>query len=109
MSRRFYDALEEALDATGWSIAKLCQVAGVSKDQVTKFMQRGAKGLPASTNVDDAVKLANALGLTLDEMLLDETAQLRSEAADLWRQLSQSERDILLAAARGRDVSAPAQ
>lgn len=92
------------MDATGWSIPKLCQEAGVSKDQITKFMQRASKGLPASTNVDDAVKLANALGFTLDEMLEDDTAALRSEIVNLWRELSQQERDILLAAARGRSA-----
>lgn len=109
MTRRFHDALKDALDATGWSIPKLCSEAGVSKDQVTKFMQRASKGLHASTNVDDAVKLANALGFTLDEMLQDNTSALRSEAADLWRMLSQDEREILLAAARGRAALPHAQ
>jgi len=102
MVKRFFDALDEAMKATGWSIPRLCEEAGVSTDQVTKFMQRSKKGIPASTNVDDAVKLAHALGFTLDEMLQDDTAHLRSEAVDLWRRLSQDEREILLAAARGR-------
>ncbi|WP_142662763.1 helix-turn-helix domain-containing protein [Paracoccus laeviglucosivorans] len=102
MTRRFYDALKEALAASGWSIARLCDEAGVSRPQITKLMQRGDKGLPASTNVDDAVKIAHALGLTLDEMLEDRTAELRSEAASLWRKLTDDERNILLAAARGR-------
>lgn len=104
MAKRFYDALKEALDSSGWSISRLCKEAGVSTDQVTKFMQRAGKGLPASTNVDDALKLANALGFTLDEMLQDNTAVLRSETAELWRKLHPSEREILLAAARGRRV-----
>lgn len=104
MTRRFYDALRDALKAAEWSIPTLCEKAGVSKDQVTKFMQRSAKGVPASTNVDDAIKLAHALGFTLDEMLQDDTAALRSEAARLWRELSDEERAILLAAARGRSV-----
>ncbi|WP_157020394.1 hypothetical protein [Paracoccus sp. 228] len=90
------------MDSSGWSIPRLCQEAGVSTDQVTKFMQRAGKGERASTNVDDAVKLANALGFTLDEMLKDQTAVLRSEAVDLWRALTPEERDILRAAARGR-------
>ena len=105
MARRFYDALKEALDAVGWSIPKLCAEAGVSTAQITKFMQRGAKQNPnASTNVDDAVKIANALGMTLDEMIQDDTAALRSEAVSLWRQLSEGEREILLSAARGRNA-----
>ena len=102
MPRRFYDALKEALDSSGWSIPRVCEEAGVSTDQVTKFMQRAGKGERASTNVDDAVKLANALGFTLDEMLKDQTATLPSEAVDLWRSLTPEERDILRTAARGR-------
>lgn len=109
MTKRFYDALRDALEATKWSIPKLCEAANVSSDQITKFMQRSKKGLTASTNVDDAVKLARALGMTLDEMLEDDTSALRSEAASLWRQLSQEEREILLAAARGRAAQSQEQ
>lgn len=106
MTKRFYDALRDALDATGWSITKLCEEAGVSREQVTKFMQRSKKGQPATTNIDDAVKLAHAFGMTIDELIEDDTASLRSEAVDLWRKLTQEERDILLAAARGRTARA---
>lgn len=106
MPRRFYDALKEALDSTDWSIPRLCDAADVSQAQITKFMQRGQKDPNASTNVDDARKLANTLGFTLDEMLQDDTAALRSEAANLWRSLTQGERDLLLAAARGRRAEA---
>jgi transcriptional regulator with XRE-family HTH domain len=102
MVKRFYDALEDALAATGWSLQRACAEAGVSYDQFKKFKQRAAKDPHASTNVDDAVKIANAFGLTLDEFLGDRTAELRSEAADLWRKLGEAEREILLAAARGQ-------
>lgn len=102
MTRPFYDALRDALAHVRWSIPKLCEEAGVSRAQVTKFMQRGKDGKKASTNVDDAVKIAHALGFTLDEMLQDDTSALRSEAADLWRSLTPAERDILRAAARGK-------
>lgn len=102
MPKRFFDALTEALAATGWSLQRACTEAGVSYDQFKKFMQRAPKDQHASTNVDDAVKIANAFGFSLDEFLSDETADLRSEAAHLWRELSPQERDILLAAARGR-------
>lgn len=102
MTKPFHIALVEALDASGWSIPEMCKRAGVSKDQMTKFVQRAKNGDAPSTNVDDALKLANAFGVTLDEMMQDNTAALRSEAALLWRALDQGERDILLAAARGR-------
>lgn len=101
MTKRFYDALEDALTATGWSLQKACLEAGVSYEQFKKFRQRGAKDPHASTSVDDAVKIANAMGFTLDEFLEDHTSSLRSEAARLWRELNPTEREILLAAARG--------
>lgn len=102
MTKRFYDALTDALEATSWSIPDLASRAGVSKDQITKFMQRSKKGLLASTNVDDAVKIAHAFGLTVDEMMQDDTAQLRSEGVRLWQSLTEGERDLLQAAARGQ-------
>lgn len=103
MVRRFYDAFKEALEITGITAAQACAMAEVSPDQIKKLMQRGAKGERASTNVEDAMKLANALGFTLDELLQDDTAALRSEAAALWRSLSNEERGLLRAVARGRD------
>lgn len=98
MVRRFRDAFIEALDATGMTIKRVAEVSGVSEEQLKKVKQ----GKSLSTNVDDAVRVANAFGFTLDEFLQDDSAGFRSEAADLWRSLSQAERDILLAAARGR-------
>lgn len=102
MPKRFYTALVEAMAATNWSLQRVCQEAGVSYEQYKKFAQRAARDPNVSTNVDDAVKIANAFGFTLDEFLGDDTARFRSEAADLWRQLSDAERDFLLAAAKGR-------
>lgn len=102
MAKRFFDALDHALKATKWSLKKACEEAGVSYEQMKKFRQRSKSDPNASTNVDDAVKIANALGFTLDEFLSDDTARLRSEAADLWRKLTDGERDLLLAAARGQ-------
>ncbi|MBL4929360.1 helix-turn-helix domain-containing protein [Fuscibacter oryzae] len=98
MTRTFREAFQDALKATGWSINKVAAEAGVSAEQLKKLNQ----GRSQSTNVDDALKVAHVFGVTLDEFLGDDTAQLRAEVADLWRQLSQEERDILLAAARGR-------
>ncbi|WP_170952657.1 helix-turn-helix transcriptional regulator [Rhodobacter sp. JA431] len=109
MSKRFYHAFKEALDAAGMSVAEVCRRAGVSVNQVNKMMQRGSKGEAVSTNVDDAVRLANALGLTLDELLEDATAHARSEAATLWRQFDRDERDLLLAAIRGIAVHSRAE
>jgi transcriptional regulator with XRE-family HTH domain len=101
MTKRFYNALSDALDTTGMSLQQACAAAGVSYEQFKKFMQRGSKDLSTSTNVDDAVRLAAAFGVTFDELIQDDTAALRSEAAALWRSLGEAEREILKAAARG--------
>ncbi|WP_425310143.1 helix-turn-helix transcriptional regulator [Falsirhodobacter halotolerans] len=103
MTRPFRDALIEALDATGWTLKRVAEESGVSEEQLKKVRQ----GKSRSTNVDDALKVAHVFGVTLDEFLGDDTSAVRSEAAQLWMQLSQEERDILLAAARGRAVLPP--
>lgn len=100
MTRTFREAFLEALEATGWPISRVAAEAGVSAEQLKKLKQ----GRSQSTNVDDALRVAHVFGVTLDEFLCDNTAQIRSEVADLWRLLSPEERDILLAAARGRAV-----
>jgi transcriptional regulator with XRE-family HTH domain len=105
MARRFYDALKDALEVTGWSLQKACEEADVSYDQFKKFMQRAAQDPNASTNVDAAVKLANAFGMTFDELISDETAILRSEAVALWRELRPEEREFLRSAAEARHAS----
>jgi len=98
MTRSFRDAFLDGLSRTGWTLKKVAEVAGVSEEQLKKVKQ----GKSRSTNVDDALKVANAFGVTLDEFLADDTAALRAEVAELWMKLTQAERDILLAAARGQ-------
>lgn len=98
MSRTFKEALRDVAEATGLPIKAIAAGAGVSYEQLKKVMQRDN----ASTNVDDARKVANYLGFTLDEFLQDELASDRAEVARLYSQLTQVERDFLQAAARGR-------
>lgn len=102
MIKPFYVALDDAIAATGISLKSACENAQVSYEQFKKFMQRSRKGLDASTSVDDCIKLAHSFGLTLDEMVGDQTAILRSEAASLWQRLTEGEREILLTLARRR-------
>ncbi len=104
MAKRFHDALRDALTESGLPLQQVCEAANVSYEKYKKFMQRGGKNPNASTTVDDAVKIANALGLTLDELLDDQTAKSRSEAVSLWLRLSDEERNLLQAAARGQRV-----
>lgn len=98
MVRSFREAFLEALQLPGWTIKKVAELSGVSEEQLKKLNQ----GKTRRTNVDDAVKVAHVFGVTLDEFLQDDSATLRDDAVRLWRELSDAERSILLAAARGQ-------
>lgn len=99
MAKRFRDAFLEALTSTGTSVTKVAAATGVSEGQLKKLKQREN----ASTNVDDAIKVANFFGYTLDEFLGDQTVQDRAEVVSLYNQLSARERAILRAAALATD------
>lgn len=94
----FREAFIGALKDANWSIKKVAELSGVSEEQLKKLHQ----GRTQRTNVDDALKIAHVFGVTLDEFLQDDTVKLRIEAAHLWQQLTDAEREILLAAARGK-------
>ena len=102
MVKLFRDAFRDALAASGWSFAYVEKVSGVSAEQLKKVSQGKSK----STNVDDAVRVAHAFGLSMDEFLGDGTMADRAEIVRLWQALTEAERDLLRAAARGRDALA---
>lgn len=97
MRKRFRDALIEHCERTKTSLSAVSNATGVSYEQLKKLRQNKSK----STNVDDAVLIANFFGLSLDEFIGDDTPQKREEILRLYSQLETSERDLLLAAARG--------
>lgn len=98
MTKTFRDAFIEALETTGQSIAEVARKAGVSKDQLTKLKQREN----AKTNVDDARRVAEAFGKTLDEFIDGQIASTDIELAKLLRQLAPEERQFLLNAAKAQ-------
>lgn len=98
MAKTFRDAFNEHLVRTGWSVACVASAADVSVEQLKKLKQ----GKSLTTNVDDGLKVARAFGLSLDEFLDDHTTEDRERVVALWLELSEAERDLLLAAARGR-------
>ncbi len=98
MTRTFRDALLRALTDSGTSLANVARGAQVSYEQLKKVAQREG----ASTNVDDAVKVARHFGLSLDEFLADEIPGMRDEMLLLLWQLPEAEREFLLAFARQR-------
>ena len=79
----------------GMSLRAWCSKAGVSYEQMKKFNQRAVEDENATTNVDDARKLANAAGYSLDEFLEDDLPQYRSESASLYSKLTDTEREFL--------------
>ena len=105
MTMSFREALLKEIAARGTSLRKLCEISGVSYEQAKKLSQRP----DATTNVDDAVKLARALGLTVNELLQDDLASDRIEQARLWSQLSEPERRMLQALAAATPAPPPAE
>lgn len=97
MAKTFRDALSAAINETGATWSAVASATGVSYEQLKKLKQ----GKSQSTNVDDAVKIANHFGMTLDEFIGDQTRYQREEILDLLLGLSEQERDLLIAAARG--------
>lgn len=61
----FREALEEALKYSPRKLPSICADAGVSYEQMKKVLQGKSK----STNVDDAVRLAAAMGMSLETLL----------------------------------------
>ena len=91
MLRKFREALIETLAGTGESVAQVARGAGVSEEQLKKVRQREG----ASTNVDDAVKVAHYFGMSLDEFLHDRTTEIRAEVLAQYAQLTPAERSLL--------------
>ena len=87
-----------AIKRHGRPVSAVAAGAGVSYEQLKKVMQREG----ASTNVDDARRVAAYFGLTLDEFFDDNLAEDRLQAAMLWLELTEPEREIVRDAARGR-------
>lgn len=93
----FRDALLRALKDTGESLRSVAEATGVSYEQLKKLKQNKSR----STNVDDAVLIANHFGQSLDEFIDDQTQVVRSEIVSVYNALEPAERRFLLDAARG--------
>ncbi|MGZ9812320.1 helix-turn-helix domain-containing protein [Pseudoroseicyclus sp. H15] len=80
----FREALLRISEESGISLRRIAEGAGVSYEQLKKVKQ----GKSSSTNVDDAVRIAAFLGLTVEQMI---EGELPSDRIDLVRALSQLE------------------
>lgn len=65
MPNSFRDALIHALQETGVSLRKVATETGVSYEQLKKIKQRAT----SSTNVEDALKIANFFKVPLDDFM----------------------------------------
>jgi transcriptional regulator with XRE-family HTH domain len=91
MVKTFKDAVEYALKETGVSLSAVAEATGVSYEQLKKLRQRPN----ASTNVDDAKRIANYFGKSLDEFLGDDLAQDRAAVVEAYNRLTPEERVLL--------------
>lgn len=91
----FTAALQQRAREAGLSLAKVAELSGVSYEQLKKAVQRGA-----STNVDDALRVAHCLGMTLEEFIQDDFPADRDEIRLLLAGLSDKERHLLRASAQ---------
>lgn len=104
MAKSFRSALIESLKKPGaLSLRQIAERAGVSYEQLKKVKQRE----DATTNVDDARKVANALGLSLDEFLDDNLTEARAAVVARYNLLAKAERDYLQAIEDARRDETP--
>lgn len=103
MVRRFRDAFLDMLAHRGDTLAGIARGARVSEEQLKKLKQRDT----ASTNVDDAVRIAHHFGLSLDELLQDDFVRVREEVVGLYTALTPQERQMLQELAKARRDAAP--
>lgn len=88
--KTFRDALLLKLEETGLSMRELSARAEVSYDQIKKLRLREG----ASTNVEDAIKIARFFGYTVEEFMGASSDESR-KLAQIYGSLTDRERKIL--------------
>lgn len=94
----FRESLIRHLDKTGIPLRRVAMESGVSYEQLKKLRQNAAR----STNVEDAIRVAQFFDKTLDEFMTGAEASAPPSVVRLLSQLSPEARDVLLNAARGQ-------
>jgi phage repressor protein C with HTH and peptisase S24 domain len=97
MQETFKDALDYALAATGRSLRSIATDAGVSYEKLKNLKQNKAK----TTGVDDAKKVANAFGVTLDDFFKGNLTPERPTIAVVGRVGAGAEIDLFDAFEKG--------
>ena len=97
MSMNFRDALLRAIESHEVSLRSVATGSGVSYEQLKKLKQRP----DASTNIDDAVRIAGYFGQTLDQFLQEPDGSAPHHVTEIYTKLSERDRQRLLFFARG--------
>lgn len=95
---KFRSALLRRLEETGFSLKKISDDADVSYEQLKKLKQIEDR----STNVDDAIKIANTFGMTVNQFVSDEKYSSRNRIIALLQDLSPDALDLLVDFAKVR-------
>ncbi|TRD16940.1 hypothetical protein FEV53_13455 [Palleronia caenipelagi] len=98
MERTFRNAFLEALSQTGDSLSSVSKGSGVSYEQLKKLKQRDT----ATTNVEDAIRIARHFGKTIDQFVNGDKADQDVELLSLLHQLQPEELQFLRNAARAQ-------
>ncbi len=99
--RMFRDALIDRLTETGIPLSRVAEGAGVSYEQLKKLKQVPDR----STNVEDAIKVAEFFGMSIEEFMSGCPASGRHDLAAILTQLSPAAREVLTTAAKAQLAS----
>lgn len=98
MVKTFRAALLSRLESPK-DLRAIAQSSGVSFEQLRKMITRDG----ASTNVEDAIRIARSFGLTVDEFVENDVVEDRDRIAAIFASLTEGERRVVREIARGRD------
>lgn len=96
--RTFSQRLREVIDADpNLTESGLARAAGLDNSTIRQLLS----GKAQNPRLDTAMKICRALGTTLEQFMGRDFDPVQAEILDLYVQLSDEERRILLAAAKG--------
>lgn len=89
--KTFADALREHIERTGATVTQIARGSGVNRDALYALKQ----GKSQNMIVDDAIRVANYFGLTVEEFMGLSPAQVRDQLVEQIARLTQQEQAIL--------------
>lgn len=89
--KTFADALREHIERTGATVTQIARGSGVNRDALYALKQ----GKSQNMIVDDAIRVANYFGLTVEEFMGLSPAQVRDQLVEQIARLTPQEQAIL--------------